>query len=152
MGEKQELVYNSQCNESTAVYYGFYDINKQPFSGYDIEKSYNFSFDNLYRSQIFRKDPGSTDNIGTKANRFHIFSYLSVTIGLLVFCMAGSAIYNTFIYPVYISAPTDVNLSFDCAQNAFDQIISGFQLSRGWLYKSKCSDRCLAKRATHSLC
>jgi len=134
VGDKQELVYLGHKSESTGVYYEINDIDKKVISGYDVDKMYNTTFNNIYRSQVFKKDPVSKNNIGTKANRFHIYSVFSVTVGLLVFSLAGAVILNACVYPVYISNPTDTVLPLTGAQDAFDVIINKYDLSKGWFY------------------
>ena len=134
VGEKQEMVYLGHSKQSTAVYYNITDPEKKPIPTYDVDRLYNYSFDRLYRSQIFKKDPGSVNTVGTKANRFNLFSVLSVTVGLVLYTMLGAAVFNVYVYPVYISGPAELNLPTDGSQISFDSIIAQYGLSRGWFY------------------
>ena len=135
-GKKQKLVYLGHDKQSNAVYYDIDDASKKAVSSHDFDIKHNMSFDNLYRAQLFIKDPGNTDRVGTKANRFHIFGYITVILGVVVFSLSGAAFFNAFIYPVYLDAPTNVGVSLDGAEIAFINIIAHYNISESWYYGS----------------
>lgn len=128
-GEKQNLVYLGHANENKAVYYDKDDLSKKIITGYDVEKTYNFSFNNLYTTQTFLKDKGS-DGVGTKENRLHLLSFASSIIGFIAFTLTTIIIFNIFIHTAYVANPTDVILPVKDALSAFDTIALNFQLTR----------------------
>ncbi|RDH83850.1 MAG: hypothetical protein DIZ80_06865 [endosymbiont of Galathealinum brachiosum] len=128
--EQQDLVYLGHMNENKAAYYDNDDLSKQVITGYDTEKVYNFSFNDLYRSQTFLKDEGS-EGVGTKANRLHILSFVSSIIGVIAFTLTTIIIFNVFIHTAYTANPTDVILPTKDALSSFDTIALNFNFTRG---------------------
>ncbi len=128
-GKKQELVYLGHISEDKAAYYNIDDSSQKFITGHDVEKKYNFSFNNLYRSQMFLIDKNSK-GIGTKANRLHVFSFLSSVVGFIAFTLTTLIIFNILIHATYASNPVGVNLPTESALMAFDTIINKFGFSR----------------------
>jgi len=133
-GEKQELVYLGHNKQSTAVYYDMHDFDKKTMSGHDYDIKYNYSFDDLFRTQRFVKDPGSSDRVGTKSNRINFLGFITVSLSVVVIIMAGAAFFNVFVYPVYNANPTDVAIPLEGAELAFDNIIGRYGITRGWYF------------------
>jgi hypothetical protein len=131
-GEKQELVYLGNSQENTGAYYKRNDVHRTLLTGYDTEIVYNLSFDNLLRSQLFKKDSGTKNTVGTKNNRFTFLSYLSITCAMGFVLLAALGIFHTFAFQVYAANPTSVMLPHsEGAMVAFDSIIAHFHLTRG---------------------
>ena len=131
-GEKQELVYLGHSKESTGVYYRLYDTSKILLSAYDVDIKYNFSFDTLLRPQLFKKDPGTTNTVGTKADRFSPLSFIGITCAMASILLAATGIFHPFAFKVYMANPTDIALPItNDPMIAFDHVIAQFHLTRG---------------------
>jgi len=128
-GKKQELVYLGHIEEDKAVYYNIDDPSENILTGYDAEKKFNFSFNNLYRSQLFLID-SSSKGIGTKANRLHVFSFLSSIAGFFAFTLVTLSVFNILVHAAYVSESTNVILPTKSALAALDVIINEFGFSR----------------------
>jgi len=128
-GEKQELVYLGNISGDKSIYYDVKDASKTPIVGYDMERKYNFSFNNLYRSELFLKDKYS-NSIGTRANRLHVLSFLASSIAFIAFTFTTVIIFNILIHAAYVANPTDIKLPTDGALLAFDSIANKFGFSR----------------------
>lgn len=131
-GEKQELVYLGHSKESTGVYYARNDTSKTILSAYDVDIRYNFSFDTLLRPQFFKKDPGTTNTVGTKADQFTVFSFIGITCAILSIMLAAVGIFHPFAFQVYAASPPDIMLPItNGPMIAFDHVIAQFHLTRG---------------------
>lgn len=134
-GEKQELVYLGHSKESTGVYYKRNDTNKTLLSAYDVDIKYNFSFDTLLRPQLFKKDAGTTNTVGTKADRFSLLSFIGITCAMASILLAATGIFHPFALKVYMANPTDIILPItDDPMIAFDHVIAQFHLTRGTFF------------------
>jgi len=133
-GERQELVYLGHSKEAIAVYYDKDDLSRKTFSGYDVDKNYNYSFDNLFRAQTFIKPPGFENEVGAKKNRFHIIGLIAILLGSGLLVMVSTAFFNTLVHPVYKDKPTDIDLPSEGAQLAFNRIIARYGLSEKQYY------------------
>jgi len=94
-----------------------------------MERKYNFSFKNLYQSELFLKDK-NTNGIGTRANRLHVLSFLASIIAFIAFTLTTVMIFNILIHAAYVANPTDIKVPTDGALLALDSIANKFGFSR----------------------
>lgn len=133
-GKNHELIYLGHHKESQALYYKINDVSKTPLSGYDVDQKYNFSFDPLFRSQIFKLDPLMPDSIGTKSNRFKLAGFISVILSIILFLMVFLPYFNALGHAVYIATGRDTGLNTESAMLAYEQIIARLNFSKGLYY------------------
>jgi hypothetical protein len=131
-GENQELVYLGNSKQNIGVYHKRNDIKKELLSSYDVDITYNYSFDTLLRPQLFRKDRGTTSTVGTKANRFTLLNFIGITCAMISVLLATAIILHPFALKVYAVSPTDIALPItNDPLTTFDHIIAQFHLKRG---------------------
>jgi hypothetical protein len=131
-GENQELVYLGHSKNNISVYYKRNDISKTLLSNYDVDITYNYSFDTLLRPQLFRKDRGTTNTVGTKANRFTLLSFIGITCAMISVLLATAIILHPFALKAYAASPTDITLPItNDPLTTFDHIIGQFHIKRG---------------------
>lgn len=130
VGNNQELVYLGHDKENSASYYRLHDFNKQVITGYDAETPYNFSFNTLYRSQMFKADPLMPDSIGTKSSSFSFIAFISVILSLVTFTLMFLPVFNVLVHMVYKTMPTPVNIPTEGASLAFEYIIGRYHISK----------------------
>jgi hypothetical protein len=131
-GQNQVLVYLGNCKKNTGAYYKLNDVRKSLLTAYDAENEYNFSFENLLKPQSFKKDFGAKNSVGTKDDRFTLFSFLALTCIMGSILLADLGVFHSFAFQVWKTQPTNAALPFAIdAQSAFDYILKHFHLSRG---------------------
>lgn len=130
LGKRQTLVFLGYSSKSVAMYYRLDDDNKTVFSGYDYEREFNYSFNDINRLQSFIKMPFAKNTTGIKKHHLHPNSIVSRIMFSVFLCLPALAVIHAIALPAYMPiANAELVLTGD-SMASFDQVISIFYLDR----------------------
>lgn len=130
-GEKQTLVYLGNPSSSISMYYKETDASKTPFQGYNIDKKYSFSFNELNKLKYFIKDPGTVSIVGQSNKRLHATAITSTFFFMIFLLLPALGVIHALAYPMYIDINgTSSHLNGE-AIKAFEIVLLDFKISKG---------------------
>lgn len=130
-GEKQTLVYLGNHSQNNSMYYKQSDITKHTLEGYNIDKSYSFSFSELNKVKYFIKDPGTNEIVGQKNKRLHLTAILSTFFFMMFFMIPVLGVIHAFAYPMYIDINGNSAHFHGEAMQAFEAVLLDFKITKG---------------------
>lgn len=130
-GEKQTLVYLGNPSSSISMYYKVNDISKTPFQGYNVDKKYSFSFNELNKLKYFIKDPGTENIVGQKNKRLHATAIISTFFFMIFLLLPALGVVHAFAYPMYVDLNGENAYLHGEAMKAFEIVLLDFKITKG---------------------
>ncbi|MDH5179028.1 MAG: hypothetical protein OEZ39_16675 [Gammaproteobacteria bacterium] len=132
-GEEQELVYLGHKDKSLGTYYDLHDKNRTIISGYDVDNTYNLSFEPIYRINYFAKDRGHDNQVGEKENRFTLYYFTGTLMFILAFGVFSMGSAHAMAYQPYKAKFGDSGDLQGDGNESFDMILTKLHLGKGHL-------------------
>ncbi len=130
LGQRQTLVFLGYSSKNMAMYYLADDNNHTVFSGYDYDREFNYSFNDVNRLQSFIRMPFAENTTGIKKQHLHPYSILSrIMFSVFLFLPALAAIHAVAL-PAYIPVANAGLVLTGDSMASFDQVMSIFYLDR----------------------
>jgi hypothetical protein len=129
-GKRQSLVFLGYSAKSTPMYYRARDSKKAVFTGYDHEKEFNYSFNDVYRLHRFIKMPFAKYTSGVKNKYLHPYSILSRIMYSIFFFFPLMVAVNALVLPAYQPSASAGVIHSNATMVSIDQMLSSFQLNR----------------------
>ena len=130
-GEKQTLIYLGNPSANTSMYYKKTDSSKTPFQGYNIDKKYSFSFNELNKPKYFIKDPGTENVVGQKNKRLHATAIISTFFFMIFLLLPALGVIHALAYPMYIDINGTSSYLGGDTMKAFELILLNFKITKG---------------------
>ncbi len=130
LGQRQKLVFLGYSSKNMAMYYSMDDSNHTVFSGYDYDREFNYSFDDVNRLQSFIRMPFARNTTGIKRKHLHLYSILSrIMFSVFLFLPALAAI-HAIALPAYTPVANSWLVLTRDPMESFDQVMSILYLDR----------------------
>jgi hypothetical protein len=130
LGQRQTLVFLGYSSKNMAMYYLAEDSNRSVFSAYDIDREFNYSFNDVNRLQSFIRMPFAKNTAGIKKQHLHPYTFLSRIMFSVFLLLPALAAIHAVALPAYIPVTNARIVLTGDSMASFDQVISLFYLDR----------------------